>query len=606
MIGQTIDGRYQLARQLGEGGMGAVYEARHTGTGKRVAVKLIKGPVSEVLVERFAREARAVGALETQHVAHVFDIGTDAGTGMPYIVMELLGGEDLSSLLDRRGRLPEDLVLRIVAQACVGLAKAHALGIVHRDIKPANLFLASRDGGERVVKILDFGVAKFRPGLFDRGAEGLTVPGTVVGTPHYASPEQARSQPDIDGRTDVWSLGAVMYRAFAGRAPFAGGQTIAEMLAAILHEPLPPLAQHAPWVSAETIAIVERALHKSAEHRFASIEELGRAVAARLPHGMGIVDAMLEGAIPAHEQTAATRVGAPAAATESAVPFVVSTLPSPGAPARVATAAAAPEIRSRRGLVVAVVGAVLAVAIGGAAIFVSGSGAPRAETTTTASAIAPTATASAPATTPPVATATVSPPTVTAGDRKVELRGLRVFGQGDDAAFVTELHNAGQTPVRSPGARLTLLDARGTKLVSGSCQASGAVLQPGATVACGGGFPDAKGWTTHVVDRVDSAAVRGEPVPIDLVVHDLTLQAPPRPTAPHVVEGLVENRGAVAVRVRVFVALYGVSGELAGAGRGDVAGEKLEAGARGRFVAKVFDTAEPGVRAVAMPMRLDD
>jgi serine/threonine-protein kinase len=159
----VIDGKYQIIRQLGEGGMGAVYEARHMGTGRRVAVKVIVGEAlakSADIVARFRREAMASGSIESQHIAQVLDTGVDAQSGSPYMVMEMLVGEDVQQAIRRVGPFAPELALRVVAQACLGLHKAHEAGVVHRDIKPANLYIARRDGGDLVVKLLDFGIAK--------------------------------------------------------------------------------------------------------------------------------------------------------------------------------------------------------------------------------------------------------------------------------------------------------------------------------------------------------------------------------------------------------------------------------------------------------------
>ncbi len=155
---RVIGGKYEIVKQLGVGGMGVVYEAVHTGTGRRVALKEILGDElreRENVIERFHREARATGAIETQHIAAVLDSGTDESTSHPFLVMELLRGEDLQQVLARTGALSEDVALRIIAQACAGLARAHEAGVVHRDIKPANIFLAQRDEGDIVVKLLD-------------------------------------------------------------------------------------------------------------------------------------------------------------------------------------------------------------------------------------------------------------------------------------------------------------------------------------------------------------------------------------------------------------------------------------------------------------------
>ena len=164
---------------------------------------------------RFHREARAASAVDTEHVVRVLDLGTDAAMDMPYMVMELLCGEDLDQLLARVGSLAPDTVLRIAAQVCLGLEKAHGARVIHRDIKPANLFLARRAAGDVVVKILDFGIAKIKraPGEL---SSGLTPTGGILGSPRYMSPEQSRASRSIDGRTDLWSLGMVLYHALSG------------------------------------------------------------------------------------------------------------------------------------------------------------------------------------------------------------------------------------------------------------------------------------------------------------------------------------------------------------------------------------------------------
>src|SRR6185436_3877941 len=195
MLGTTIDGRYRIDRLLGSGGMGAVYEAENLGTGRRVAVKmLLRGEIAHdpMMLGRFQREARAAGAIDTQHITQVFDTGIDPAGDVPYLVMEYLDGEDIQRLLRRLGPIHPDLALRVVAQACLGLQKAHDANIIHRDIKPANLFLARRDAGERVVKILDFGIAKRTDQADNLEDAGLTGTGTVLGSPLYMSPEQAQ------------------------------------------------------------------------------------------------------------------------------------------------------------------------------------------------------------------------------------------------------------------------------------------------------------------------------------------------------------------------------------------------------------------------------
>ncbi|XXY53238.1 serine/threonine-protein kinase [Sorangium sp. So ce269] len=272
--GTTLNGRYTLGRSLGKGGMGAVYEADDVELQRRVAVKVICPELAHTrsALGRFEREAKAASAVRTEHIVRVLDADVDRETGSPFLVMELLRGEDLAELLDRLGPLPPRLALRIVAQACVGLQKAHEAGVLHRDIKPANLFLARREeGGGIVVKLLDFGVAKIRP-VHDpcRDTTGLTRSGHVLGTPRYMSPEQARAIKDVDHRTDIWSLGVVLYRALAGRTPTEDVETVGDLIAALVTDLPAPVQTFAPWVSPEVAAAVDGALQYQPADRYPS------------------------------------------------------------------------------------------------------------------------------------------------------------------------------------------------------------------------------------------------------------------------------------------------------------------------------------------------
>jgi serine/threonine-protein kinase len=311
MNDQIIDGKYQVVRLLGQGGMGAVYEARHLGTGRRVAVKLI---VAEALlrggdiVARFQREARASGAIDSQHVVQVLDTGVDPGTQSPYMVMEFLSGEDLQQLINRVGALPPELVLRIMAQACVGLQRAHEAGIVHRDIKSANMFLSAREGGEMVVKVLDFGIAKVRADQFAVAENhGLTKTGSMLGSPLYMSPEQAKGSKDLDSRSDIWSLGIAMYEALTGITPNSHCDTIGALILAICSEPARPLQQKAPWVAPEIAAIVHKAIMPEASQRFQTASEMNNAIAALLQQGSAIHSSMIVPVNPSMRSFVAAR-----------------------------------------------------------------------------------------------------------------------------------------------------------------------------------------------------------------------------------------------------------------------------------------------------------
>jgi serine/threonine-protein kinase len=276
--------------------MGSVYEARHIGTGRRVAVKVISSELIEHpgILKRFEVEARAAGAIESQHIAQVLDIGVDKDRRAPFLVMEFLVGEDIEQLTQRAGPLPHDLVTRIAAQACVGLSRAHAARIIHRDVKPANLFLAERDGGERVVKVLDFGIAKARLDDGPNAASAhLTRTGSLLGTPLFMSPEQARGSKDLDARSDLWSLGVVMYYALAGRTPHHEADALGELIINICTVEPTPLKSLAPAVPEPLAAIVRKAMRIQADERYASADEMLAALSALLPDTSSAITASM-------------------------------------------------------------------------------------------------------------------------------------------------------------------------------------------------------------------------------------------------------------------------------------------------------------------------
>jgi eukaryotic-like serine/threonine-protein kinase len=283
---RVIDDKYELLRQLGEGGMGKVFEARHLRTGRHVAVKVIRGAALEPgkraeAVSRFEREARAVGRIESPHVVSVFDTGVDAA-GDPYLVMELLRGEDLRGLLRRGAPLAPDLAARMVLQACLGLQAAHDRGVVHRDIKTANLYLARRDRDRIVTTLLDFGIAKLRPDpLAADDGHDLTRSGSVLGSPLYMAPEQAIGAREVDVRADIWSLGIVLYEALTGTTPHEPG-TLGSLILAICSQPPRSVCERAPWVGADLAKIVQKALMLDPAERFQSAEAMGGALVAIL------------------------------------------------------------------------------------------------------------------------------------------------------------------------------------------------------------------------------------------------------------------------------------------------------------------------------------
>jgi eukaryotic-like serine/threonine-protein kinase len=279
--GTIIDGRYRITRAIGAGGMAEVYEAEHIELRRKVALKLVNRSIAcaadnvDLWFARFQREARAVVATSTPHVAQVFDAGVDAERGVPYMAMELLDGEDLRALLRRTGTLDPSVAFRVAAQACRGLKQAHESGVVHRDIKPGNLFLHRGQGDRVVVKVLDFGVAKFvAEPLIDPDSAELTQTGSMLGTPQYMSPEQVLASKRVDFRTDLWSLGIVLYKMLTGSTPFSHAQTVGQAVLAICTEPFESVQRRAPWVSSAQAAVVTRALKRDPEQRFSSADAM--------------------------------------------------------------------------------------------------------------------------------------------------------------------------------------------------------------------------------------------------------------------------------------------------------------------------------------------
>jgi TolB-like protein/tRNA A-37 threonylcarbamoyl transferase component Bud32 len=252
MVGKTIS-HYEITEKLGEGGMGVVYKARDTRLGRSVAIKVVNAEFTQ----RFEREARAISALNHPHICTLHDVGEHEGS--PYLVMEYVEGKPL------KGPLPVDQVLRYAVQIAQALAAAHKAGIVHRDLKPDNILLTT----EGSVKVLDFGLAKLQPSLAeDASTVTMTGPGVVAGTAPYMSPEQAKGEP-VDGRSDIFSFGAVLYEVLSGRRAFRG-ETMGATLAAVITSEPPPLKEAPAGVA----RIVGKMLAKKREARYQSAEEL--------------------------------------------------------------------------------------------------------------------------------------------------------------------------------------------------------------------------------------------------------------------------------------------------------------------------------------------
>ena len=274
--GDLVAGKYRVSRVLGEGGMGLVVAAVHEQLEQPVALKFLHAEyVSRPeVVQRFLREARAAVKIHSEHVARVLDVGT-TDDGAPFMVMEYLQGEDLEQILGGRGALPVEEVVGYVLQASEAIAEAHALGIVHRDLKPANLFVARRPSSKPVVKVLDFGISKIPSTAKD---VALTSAEAMMGSPGYMSPEQMTEARTAGTRSDVWSLGIVLYELLTGRLPFSG-DTMPELVAAILTKTPAPLATARADVPAGVQAIIDRCLQKDPAARYPDVGALARALA---------------------------------------------------------------------------------------------------------------------------------------------------------------------------------------------------------------------------------------------------------------------------------------------------------------------------------------
>jgi serine/threonine-protein kinase len=282
--GDIMAGKYRIERLLGQGGMGRVVAATHLQLQELVAIKFLLPLAAEnpEIRARFVREAQATAKLRNEHVARVIDVGTFEGD-LPYIVMEHLHGEDLSKLLTRRGRLPPNEAVDIVLQAIEAIAEAHALGIVHRDLKPSNLFLTETRDGALLVKVLDFGISKTLASSGEWAlAPELTQTSTMMGSPLYMSPEQVRNAKSVDTRTDVWSLGVILYETLTGK-PIFDATSPSALCAAIAADDVAPMRSHVPDLPPRLDAAVMRALQKPVDARFQDVAELASELAECVP-----------------------------------------------------------------------------------------------------------------------------------------------------------------------------------------------------------------------------------------------------------------------------------------------------------------------------------
>jgi len=344
-----------------------VVAATHLTLRERVALKFLHPELGARtdLVTRFIREAQAVVRIKSEHVARVMDVGQLPG-GTPYMVMEYLQGTDFSRLLRQRGPLPVGEVVDAILQVCSALAEAHTLGIVHRDLKPGNLFLTTKTDGSPMVKVLDFGISKLgqpaeqRAQMAEDDQPTLTTGEDVLGSPLYMSPEQIKTPRDVDGRADIWSLGAIVYRLLTGKSAFQA-ENPAAILARIVSEEPKPLRELRPDVDPGLEAVVRKCLHRDVNARFQTVHELA---AALLPFAPATPAASLWQAITS---TSFPRVAVPEG-------LRASVRPSPGESTQGAwQITATPRTRGR---IVIVVGGLVAVAAGVLAVVFAPRGGP--------------------------------------------------------------------------------------------------------------------------------------------------------------------------------------------------------------------------------------
>jgi eukaryotic-like serine/threonine-protein kinase len=274
--GEILAGKYRVSGIIGAGGMGLVVAAHHIHLDKKVAIKVLHPNVLGLsdVVERFVKEARASAQIKSEHVVHVSDVDS-LPNGSPYMVMEYLDGLDLAALLDQQGRLDVEQAVEFVLQACEAVADAHALGIVHRDLKPSNLFCVKRSDGTPLIKVLDFGISKVTDRNTMRSGPGMTGTNAMLGSPLYMSPEQMLASRDVDARTDIWSMGVILFELLAGKVPF-DGDSLPEVCAQVTTQSPPSLLTRRAEVPPGLAAVIDKCLRKERDRRYANIAEFAK------------------------------------------------------------------------------------------------------------------------------------------------------------------------------------------------------------------------------------------------------------------------------------------------------------------------------------------
>jgi phosphate/phosphite/phosphonate ABC transporter binding protein len=330
---RLLAGKYRLGRLIGEGGMGAVYEAEHTGLGAHVAVKILSegGVVDEKALSRFRREARAMGAIRHDNVVAVMDTGTDED-GTPFLVMEHLEGESLSAVLRRAKVLPARSAVNIAAQLLSGLAAAHSRGITHRDLKPGNVFVTRQADGSERVKILDFGVSKLGDAM---RTLNVTADGVLVGTPNFMAPEQVEGRADVDARADLYAAGVLLYRMVTGRLPYAASSS-EELYRRILTGAAAPPRALRPDLSESLEAVIRKAMQPDRAQRYATAQEFRMALLAATPDlargGLDLCVLPDPGAVPVPRKPPPPATGIPVGPDDTTRPARRSSLAETAGP----------------------------------------------------------------------------------------------------------------------------------------------------------------------------------------------------------------------------------------------------------------------------------
>ncbi len=326
-VGTVLAGKYRITREIGRGGMAAVYEAANVDIGKRVAIKVLAQELttSAIVVERFLREARAAAAIRSPYICDIYDSGK-LDDGRPFLVLELLEGESLYERMTKIRWMDPESTVAIMAQTCRGLTKAHAAQIVHRDLKPENIFLTKDEEGKLCAKILDFGLAKFYAPMDGKGPQArLTREGAVFGTPAYMSPEQVRGQGAVDHRADLWALGCIVYECFTGRTVWSTEQGVAMTFAQIANAPLPRPSTYRPDLPASFTTWFDKALNRDIEVRFQTAKEFADELAITFAQPIGSIAGSMHDGNP-------SSAGIPFTPSSVLTPPASAAVPSPRVP----------------------------------------------------------------------------------------------------------------------------------------------------------------------------------------------------------------------------------------------------------------------------------